>query len=231
MIATTNSLSPTIQQLLDEGKLLLIDKPAGKTSHDIVNQVRRQTGVKRVGHAGTLDPLATGLLLVLVGREATRHQDELMGLDKEYLFTAALGYETDTYDSDGTVVQSWPWEQVKSLSRSDMELAAQQFVGKYDQQAPAFSAIKQHGQKLYQLARKHQEMELPVRRVRIHELEVTAFSVDDTQQTAQFSARVRCGSGTYIRSLAVDIGRKLGVGATVTALRRTKIGPFALQEY
>lgn len=226
-----SEVSPIIQQLVDEDKLLLIDKPAGKTSHDIVNQVRRQTGVKRVGHAGTLDPLATGLLLVLVGREATRHQDELMGLDKEYLFTAALGYETDTYDSDGVITQTWPWEQVRSLTRQSVELAAQQFVGEYDQQVPAFSAVKQHGQKLYQLARKHQEIELPVRRVQIHELEVTSFSVDQTQQTAQFSARVGCGSGTYIRSLAVDIGRKLGVGATVTALRRTKIGPFALQEY
>lgn len=217
-----------IQQLLNEKQLLLIDKPLGKTSHDVVNMVRRQTGIKRVGHAGTLDPLATGLLLVLVGREATRYQDQFMGMDKVYEFTAELGHETDTYDAEGVTTATWPWELVSHITEAQLREVLSTFVGEYDQEVPAYSAVKVHGKKLYEQARAGKEVVRPIRRVKILDLQLLNFQKEDRSQKLSFSCQVHCGSGTYIRSLAVDIGKALGVGATVTALRRLQIGLFTL---
>jgi tRNA pseudouridine55 synthase len=223
-----SSLSAEIQELFSQQKILIVDKPTGMTSHDVVNRMRRETGVKRIGHAGTLDPLATGILIILIGREATRLQDQLMHMEKEYVFTAELGWETDTYDSQGKTVQEWSWEEVQKITKAKLENVIQKFIGEYDQQVPAYSAVKQSGRKLYELARKQEKIELPTRKVRIQSIELEKFDRDEVTQTTSFMCRVVCGTGTYIRSLAVDIGRALAVGATVTALRRTKVGPFSL---
>lgn len=222
------ALSPQLQELLAQNKIRLIDKPLGRSSHFMVNQIRTETGEQRVGHAGTLDPLATGLLLILVTREATKVQDQLMGLDKVYEFTAELGYETDTYDSGGRLTQSSPWKEVALITHQKLEAVLDTFVGEYDQQVPAYSAVKLHGQKLYEKALRHQAVELPSRRVKIYSLELVSFQKDERNQKISFSCKVHCGSGTYMRSLVVDIGRALGVGATVTVLRRTRIGMFSL---
>jgi len=221
--------SPDIQRLLAEQKILLIDKPHGRSSHYMVNFVRTQTGIHKVGHAGTLDPLATGLLLVLVGREATKVQDQLIGLDKEYDFTALLGFETETYDLGGKETQRTEWNQVHSLTDAQITNAVQKFRGEYEQQVPAYSAVKQHGRKLYEMALKHQSIDLPSRRVKIHSLDVVGIERDEINHSCAVHCHVHCGSGTYVRSLVVDIGHELGVGATVSALRRTRIGPFHIQ--
>jgi tRNA pseudouridine55 synthase len=225
------SLSPEqVASLIAEQKVLLIDKPSGMSSHSVVNGVRRQTGIKRVGHAGTLDPLATGLLIVLVGRETTRLQDFFMHQDKTYQFTAVLGHETDTYDLEGKVVQTWPTEEVQQVTEDQVRQVLQQFVGEYDQQVPAFSAVKVQGKKLYELARQGKveklPEKLPSRRVKIYSLKLLSFKKSATQVT--FQCEVKCGSGTYVRSLAVDIGRALKIGATVIELRRTEIGNFSV---
>jgi len=221
--------SPEVQRLLAEQKLLLIDKPTGFSSHYMVNFVRKKLGVKCVGHAGTLDPLATGLLIVLVGREATRIQDQLIGLDKEYDFTAQLGVETETYDTAGKETRRWPWEKLQEISDEQILAAINQFVGEYIQQVPAYSAVKQHGRKLYEMALKHQDITLPKRKVSIFSLQLLGIDRNTALQTLSVHCRVHCGSGTYIRSLAVDIGQVLGIGATISSLRRTRIGPFNLQ--
>jgi tRNA pseudouridine55 synthase len=221
--------SPNIQRLLAEHKILLIDKPLGRSSHYMVKQIRTETGIQRVGHAGTLDPQATGLLVILVGRDATRIQDSLMGLDKEYEFTAQLGIETTTYDSVGEITQQCAWEELKHITVADVQDVLGRFTGQYLQQVPAYSAVKQHGRKLYEMALRHQPIDLPSRLVTIHALTLESFRADESLQRVEFSCHVHCGSGTYVRSLAVDIGRALGVGAAVTSLRRTRVGPFHVQ--
>lgn len=212
--------------------VLLIDKPSGITSHDVVNQVRRQTGVKRVGHAGTLDPLATGLLIILVGRDATKKQAEFLHQDKEYICTAQLGIETDTYDSEGVITRRTPWERVKQLTPDQVESALAHFRGEIHQTVPAYSAVKVQGQKLYDKARRGtiDITALPSRVVKIYELELLDFYKDEAQQAVFLSLRVKCSSGTYIRSLVYDLGQFLGIGAYITALRRTKIGEFTVED-
>ena len=216
------------QELFTTQKVLFIDKPSDWTSHDIVNVMRGKTGVRRIGHAGTLDPMATGLLIVLVGREATKYQDYFMHMDKSYQFTARLGYETDTFDRTGTTTNSSSWEVVKSISKGDTEDVLKLFHGTYEQQVPMYSAVRVDGQKLYKLARKGKKVKPPTRIVKITSLELLRFDRDEVQQTVTFECLVECGSGTYVRSLAYDIGQKLHVGATVTSLRRTTIGPFSV---
>lgn len=213
-----------------QSPFLLIDKPSGMTSHDVVNRIRRRTGVKRVGHAGTLDPLATGLLIVLVGRESTKKQAEFLHMDKVYECTGQLGITTDTYDREGRVVHEAPWENVQAISQQDIEHVLEKFRGEIQQQVPAFSAVKMQGRKLYELARKDrvETLELPTRTVQIHALELLDVQKDDQAHTYSFSLRVHSSSGTYIRSLVHDIGQTLGVGATVTALRRISIGPYTV---
>ena len=213
--------------------ILLIDKPAGMTSHDVVDRVRRLTGEKRVGHAGTLDPLATGLLIVLVGREATKRQAEFLHLDKKYECVAGFGVETDTYDREGKVVATAPWEKVMQLTRDDVENVLPQFRGKIQQRVPAFSAVKVKGKKLYEKARKNSSEivrdELPVRTVEIFSLEIVDFEKNEKKQKIFCTLLIHCGSGTYIRSLVHDLGQILGIGATVSELRRTEIGSFSVK--
>lgn len=212
--------------------ILLIDKPQGWTSHDVVAKVRGLTGVKKVGHAGTLDPLATGLLIVLVGKEFTKKQDQLMKLDKEYWCEAELGMTTDSYDLDGEVTSQAEWQQVKQIDQIQLEKILLRFTGKIEQTVPAFSAVKIKGQKLYDRARRGQlaNVTLPSREVEIKELELVEFQQNFTEQKSIFKIRLVCSSGTYVRSLIHDIGQELGVGAVVTNLRRTRIGQYQLNE-
>lgn len=202
--------------------MLLIDKPAGITSHDVVDKVRRIYKTRRVGHGGTLDPFATGLLLVGVGSQ-TKKLHDVVGLDKTYEATAQLGGTSDTYDLTGVVVAR-PTSLVPRLE--DIEEALAKFRGTIEQKAPAYSAKKVGGQKLYELARKGVDVEhlRPTKKVDITELVITEYS------WPVLKFRVTCSSGTYIRSLAHDIGEQLGCGAYLKELRRTRIGPYKLKD-
>ena len=210
--------------------LLLIDKPVGMTSHDVVVQVRRILRVRRVGHTGTLDPFATGLLAVLIGR-ATRLAQFLGGLEKEYEALIRLGYATDTGDINGkplTVVSvgAGPWR------KEQIEAALKTLRGVIEQVPPMYSAKKQAGRKLYELARKGEEVERKPVRVRIISFEPIKSGgellKDNLDGTFDFDVRVECSSGTYIRVLAEDFGKQLGVGAHLAELRRTRIGDFKI---
>ncbi len=205
-----------------DGELLLIDKPAGITSHDVVDRVRRIKGTRRVGHAGTLDPFATGLLIVGVG-PATKELTALVGLDKEYVATARLGATSTTDDIEGDIVEN----ETSSLpSREMIEAVLRHFTGQHEQTAPIYSAKKVGGKKLYELARKGlgDTVTLPTKVVTIHEIELVSYD------WPALTFRVRSSSGTYIRALARDIGQMLGCGAYLTALRRTKIGSYDIKD-
>ena len=195
--------------------LLLIDKPAGITSHDVVDVVRRALGTKKVGHAGTLDPMATGLLLIGVGR-ATRLLRFLGDLPKTYEGTMRLGVETTTLDAEGEVVAESP----VTATEEDVRAAMRALVGESAQRPPAYSAVKVGGRKLYQAARAGEQLEADPRRIRVDEFELTSFD----RPHAAF--RVTCSSGTYVRVLAADVGAALRTGAHLTVIRRTAIGPF-----
>jgi tRNA pseudouridine55 synthase len=205
-------------------RILLIDKPAGMTSHDVVDRVRKVFSTRKVGHAGTLDPFATGLLIVGVG-DATKRLQTYVGLDKTYEATARLGATSDTFDPEG-MISELPSTVYRLPSLDDVERVLDRFRGGYDQKAPLHSAKKIGGKKLYELARKGTATEemRPTKHVEITELTVTDYAWPD------LTFRVRCSSGTYIRSLADDIGRELGCGAYLTALRRTAIGAYRIED-
>jgi tRNA pseudouridine55 synthase len=195
--------------------LLLVDKPPGMTSHDVVDAERRELGTRKIGHAGTLDPMATGLLILGVGR-ATRLLRYFGTLAKTYEGAARLGEETDTLDADGEVIRTSPVD----AARDAVERAAAALVGDSMQTPPAYSAAKVGGRKLYAEARAGRPVEAPPRPIRVEAFEVTAFDGRDV------GFRVTCSGGTYVRVLAADLGIALGCGAHLVALRRTAIGPF-----
>jgi tRNA pseudouridine55 synthase len=199
--------------------LLLIDKPQGVTSHDVVNTIRRALGTKKVGHAGTLDPMATGLLLLGVGR-ATRLLRYLSGLGKTYEGTARLGERTDTLDADGEIVSTSPVD----VTAEALEKAVAVFRGEISQIPPAYSAVKVGGRPLYKAARagdaENPPPEAPPRTVHIDTFDVTTFDGRD------FAFVVACSGGTYVRTLVADVGDALGCGAHLIRLRRTDVGPF-----
>lgn len=195
--------------------LLLVDKPGGMTSHDVVDAVRRNLETRKVGHAGTLDPMATGLLLVGVGR-ATRLLRFFGDLPKTYEGTARLGVETDTLDADGAVVRTADVD----VSREDLDRAVAALVGDSDQRPPAYSAVRVRGRRLYESARAGRPVEAPTRRIRVDVFAVLDFDGIDVR----FS--VTCSGGTYVRTLLADVGTSLGCGAHLTGLRRTAIGPY-----
>lgn len=199
--------------------LLLVDKPTGITSHDVVDRVRRVLGTRKVGHAGTLDPMATGLMLICVGR-ATRLMRYLTGLDKVYEGTARLGEETDTLDADGETVA----RSEVNVALEDLERALASLTGDQEQVPPAYSAVKVGGRKSYEAARRGEELAVPPRRVTVKAFDLLSFESPD------FDFRVGCSSGTYVRSLVADAGKALGCGAHLTRLVRTQIGSFALDE-
>jgi tRNA pseudouridine55 synthase len=213
--------------------VIIVDKPVGPTSFDVVRQVRRLTGVRRVGHGGTLDPLASGVLPVCLG-EGTKLAQFFLDADKEYLATIQFGAETTTDDAAGAVTATYP---VAELSPARVALALDGFRGEQTQVPPMFSALKRDGRPLYDYARAGEVVERAARRIAILELELLAFHAcggDADQEGGRGSpgptadVRVRCSKGTYIRTLARDLGTALGSGAHLAALRRTRSGPFEL---
>lgn len=205
---------------------LLIDKPDGMTSHDVVNRVRRLTGEKRVGHAGTLDPFATGLLIVGVGRVATREFPKLVGLGKEYEAIFTLGATSDTDDRTGRLQ---PVAAGFSLRADEIKAAMKPLTGAIEQIPPSYSAIKVGGKKMYELARAGKEVERKPRPVTIYAFDLLDAGSGDPAYT-KIPVRIRCSTGTYIRSLARDLGEALGTGGYVEELRRTAVGPFLIGE-
>jgi tRNA pseudouridine55 synthase len=202
--------------------LIIVDKPSEWTSHDVVARIRRLAGTRRVGHAGTLDPMATGVLVVGV-EKATRLLGHLALTEKEYLATIRLGQATDTGDAQGTVI----WGAVASgLTLAQVSAAAVRFTGQIQQVPPATSAIKVGGQRAYKLARRGETPVLAARTVTVPE-----FTISDPRpdgETLDVAAAIRCSSGTYVRALARDLGEALGVGGHLTMLRRTRVGPYRL---
>jgi tRNA pseudouridine55 synthase len=201
--------------------LLLIDKPAGITSHDVIDRVRRSLGTRKVGHAGTLDPMATGLLVIGVGR-ATRLLRFLADLDKTYEGTARLGVETDTLDADGDVTRMV--DLPATVTSAEIRRAMASLEGESMQRPPAYSAVKVGGRKLYEAARAGEVLEAAARRIRVRGFELVRAAGADVD------FRVTCSSGTYVRVLLADVGTALGCGAHLTRLRRSAIGPFRVEE-
>ena len=200
--------------------ILLVDKPRHHTSHDVVARLRGKLKMKRIGHAGTLDPMATGLLIILIGK-ATRVSQYLISLDKEYEGTVELGKVTDTQDADGEVMETRP---VPPLTESQVKAAIQGFLGDQYQTPPMYSAIKIDGVPLYKSARKGEDVEREPRFIRVMSWELTRFALP------QFDFRLRCTKGTYVRTLAHDLGQKLGCGAHLAALRRTATDKFNVSQ-
>jgi len=199
--------------------ILNIDKPAGKSAHHVVHTIRKASNIARVGHAGTLDPMATGVMLVCVG-QAVRVTEYLIDHDKKYRARVRLGIATDTYDATGTIVA----QRQVTATREQIIDALQSFVGKLSQMPPAYSAIKQAGVPLYKLARRGIAVETQPRPVEIYSLELLDVALPDIEFA------VHCSKGTYIRSLAHDLGATLGCGAHLTALTRTAVGQFSLDD-
>lgn len=210
----------------EEGALFLVDKPLDWTSFDVVNKLRfalrKATGNKKikVGHAGTLDPLATGLLLICCGKY-TKQIDNLQAMTKEYTGTIKLGAVTPSFDAETEELNHQPFEHIQE---EEIKKAAEQFLGEIEQVPPIYSAIKVEGKALYELARKGQEVEIKSRKIQILEFEITSVNLP------YVDFRVTCSKGTYIRSLANDLGQTLGCGGYLTALRRTKIGVYCIED-
>lgn len=200
--------------------VLVVDKPAGLTSHDVVDRLRRRLPGQRIGHGGTLDPLATGVLLLLVGR-ATKSAERLLGLDKEYEATVTLGVTTATRDAEGEVLERRP---VPPLARADLEQACARFLGETEQVVPAYSAVRFGGRRGYELARAGEPVPEKRRRIRITCCQVRAI------EGPQVRLRVACSKGTYLRVLAHDLGTALGCGGMLSALRRTRVGGWTVRE-
>jgi len=199
---------------------ILVDKPAGPTSHDVVDNVRKQFAIKKAGHAGTLDPAATGLLLILLGR-GTKLSERLMSDDKVYSGSMKFGETTNSYDADGELVASLP---VPPMTLDELNAAADTFVGDLMQTPPMVSAVKKDGVPLYKLARKGIEVERKPRLIHIYSFRFTNYD----EPFGSF--RVACTKGTYVRSLAHDLGEKLGCGAHLATLRRVVSGKFDVQD-
>ena len=200
--------------------ILLIDKHAGCTSHDIVSMVRRRLGIRSVGHAGTLDPMATGLLVILVGR-ATKVSQYLMSLDKVYEGSFILGVETNTQDSEGEVMKTSP---VPDISAEELHKYMKAFIGDQYQTPPMFSAKKVNGVPLYKMARKGEEVERQPRFIRVSRFDLLGFD----SPRADFL--LHCSKGTYVRTICSDLGAKIGCGAHMCALRRTESNKFSVKD-
>lgn len=200
--------------------VLVVDKPIGLTSHDVVQIIRRGTGIRRAGHTGTLDPRASGVLVVLIG-PAVRLSEYVAASDKRYQATIRLGSSTDTYDSEGSVTETKAWE---NITEEEFNRVLQKFVGEIEQVPPPYSAVKVKGKKAYDLAREGEEVELTPRIIQVYHLEVLEWAPPEVV------IDVYCSSGTYVRSLANDLGKELGCGAHLIGLRRTKSGKFTLRD-
>jgi tRNA pseudouridine55 synthase len=201
--------------------ILLVDKPTEWTSHDVVAKVRNHFKLSKCGHGGTLDPLATGLLVLLIGK-GTKLSDRVMNGDKTYEGTLHLGITTNSQDADGEIIEE---KEASHITREMVEeLIREKFMGKLEQIPPMVSAIKKDGVPLYKLARKGQEIEREPRKIEVFEFEVTDF------KNPMVTFRVKSTKGTYVRTLAHDIGNELGVGGSLDALRRTESGPLSIEK-
>lgn len=200
--------------------VLVVDKPVGLTSHDVVQIIRRGTGIRRAGHTGTLDPRASGVLVVLIG-PAVRLSEYVSASDKRYQATLRLGSSTDTYDAEGNITGVAPWE---GITEEDFNEVLQKFVGEIEQIPPPYSAIKVKGKKAYESARQGEEIDLEPRIINVYSLEILEWAPPEVV------VDVYCSSGTYVRSLANDMGKELGCGAHLIGLRRTKSGRFTLRD-
>ncbi len=200
--------------------LLLVDKPAGITSHDVVAGIRRRFRIRPVGHGGTLDPAATGLLVLLIGK-ATRQASSLLGADKTYRATLRLGVTTDTQDGDGRVLEA---RAVGPLTLDQVEAACARFRGTIEQEIPAYSARRIQGKHSYALARAGVTVPRRVRQVTIHELQVLGLHLPDVE------LEITCSKGTYIRTLCADLGSALNCGGHLHWLRRTRVGSFSIDQ-
>lgn len=207
-------------QYNDFSGLILVNKPTGITSFKLVHIIKKKLNVKKAGHCGTLDPLASGLMIILVGKY-TKFQDKFMKQDKVYRATIKFGIKTDSGDLDGKIISKSDFSHVtKELT----EQACKSFIGKINQIPPMYSALKINGQKLYELARKGITVERKAREITIYSIDLTDYQKDN------FSIRVKCSSGTYIRTLSEDIGTKLKTDTVVTNLIREEIGNFKLSD-
>ncbi|GER78532.1 MAG: tRNA pseudouridine synthase B [Anaerolineaceae bacterium] len=201
--------------------VLVVDKPVGMTSHDVVEAVRRGTGIRRAGHTGTLDPRASGVLVILIG-PAVRLSEYVSASDKRYQAIIRLGSSTDTFDADGRFVQQS--QQPVNVTEEQFEKILKNFEGEIEQTPPPYSAVKVGGRRAYDMARQGEEVELTPRKIQVHHLEVLEWAPPEAV------VDVHCSSGTYVRSLANDIGAQLGTGAYLVGLRRTKSGRFSLRD-
>ena len=199
--------------------VIIIDKPQGKTSHDIVGIMRKKFGTRRVGHTGTLDPMATGVLPICIGN-ATRASDMLTESDKKYRAQLLLGKRTDTLDIEGEVLE----ERAVNVTEQEIRDVIDTFIGEIDQIPPMYSAIKKDGKKLYELARQGIEIEREPRRINIYSIDIIDINIP------YITVDVHCSKGTYIRSLCDDIGTRLGTGAVMTELRRTYTAGFSIDD-
>lgn len=215
MSRTEHTLQPK-----EVGRILLVDKPLHWTSFDVVRRVRYALDVKKVGHAGTLDPKATGLLIVCTGK-ATKSFDQYANLEKEYSGTFRLGQQTPSFDLETPVIEERGYSEI---SFSQVKEMAKQFTGKQLQVPPMYSAVKHKGKPLYSIARKGKTVDREAKEVEVTEFEIVRFAPPDVE------FRVVCSKGTYIRSLVHDFGKQLGCGAVLTALRRTRIGSFSVKD-
>ena len=198
--------------------ILVVNKPAGITSHDVVNFIRRRFNIKRVGHAGTLDPMATGVLVMLLGK-ATKLSNTFTGDDKEYIAKVFFGKSTDTQDAHGRVIEE---KKLDTLDIEDIKKALDNFKGEIEQIPPMVSAIKHKGKKLYQLARSGKTVEREPRKIKISGIEILDFKFPE------MGFRVKCSKGTYVRTLCEDIGKSLGVPSHMSSLIRIASGDFLL---
>lgn len=200
--------------------VLVVDKPVGLTSHDVVQIIRKGTNIRRAGHTGTLDPRASGVLVILVG-PAVRLSEYVSASDKRYQAILRLGATTDTYDADGQILQSRP---VENITEDQFQVALEGFIGEIEQVPPPYSAVKVHGKKAYEMAREGEEVDLAPRKIKVYSLDLLEWAPPEAV------IDVYCSSGTYVRSLAHDLGEKLGCGAHLVGLRRTKSGRFTLRD-
>lgn len=203
---------------------LIINKPTGWTSHDVVAKLRGITKIRKIGHCGTLDPLATGVLIVAIGRDATKKIDQFHQYQKTYIADLKFGLTTDTYDTEGEVTTEFSANKLKPISRHDLEKTLAQFIGQQEQLPPAFSAKKINGTPAYKLARAGKVVELKPTKIEIFKIKLINLNFP------QAKIEVQCSTGTYIRSLIHDLGQKIKYGAIMTDLQRTSIGPYTIEK-
>jgi tRNA pseudouridine55 synthase len=213
-------IDPAIQEPYLEGKVILIDKPVHWTSFDVIRKLRGILQIKKIGHAGTLDPLATGLLIVCTGK-FTKQINEYMAEEKEYTGSITLGAVTPTYDMESTPEQQ---KEIPFLTQEMLRKATEPFIGEIEQMPPVYSAIKKDGVALYELARRGVDVELKARKITIASFEITEIALP------VIYFKVVCSTGTYIRSLANDFGAAIGCGGYLSSLRRTRIGDFVVED-